>query len=274
MRRAGVSEFGGPAARVGTAALDAGIACNERHRSGASPAPGQGRKLGVAGHIPPSGGSSHVREQRREVLRVRRPRSLLECQSGQLGAGPGGVRQGLDRVLPRLPGARAARHALVDRALPEVLRGGLRQGRLRGRLRRRRALQPHGPAPVVHRGLQHDRAQRADGREVSGPAAGQRPLGPARGRGRPREARGGGGALRPQGGQALHGRVAERLARLEADRPGGGAVLREVPGARHQERPRPQGADDLAARQGRLRRRPTSTTWRPTSRSSTSSSST
>ena len=61
-------------------------------------------------------------------------------------------------------------------------------------------------------------------------------------------------ALWPQGRQALHGRMAQRLAWVEAHGPGGGAVPGEVPGARDQEHPRAQGPDDLAARQGRLRR--------------------
>ena len=58
-----------------------------------------------------------------------------------------------------------------------------------------------------------------------------------------------------QGRQALHRGVAGRLPGLEAHRPGGLRVPGEVRGARHQEHPRPQGPDDLAARQGRVRRR-------------------
>ena len=46
----------------------------------------------------------------------------------------------------------------------------------------------------------------------------------------------------------------QRLARLEADRPGGAPVPRQVRRARDQEPPRPQGPDDLAAGQGRVRR--------------------
>ena len=53
-----------------------------------------------------------VREGRREVLRRRQPHALLERGPGQLGEGRRAVRQGLDRVLPRLPGARPARDAL------------------------------------------------------------------------------------------------------------------------------------------------------------------
>ena len=53
--------------------------------------------------------------------------------------GARGVRQGLDRVLPRLPGPGPAGDALVDRALPEVLGRRLREGRLRRRPRRQGA---------------------------------------------------------------------------------------------------------------------------------------
>ena len=47
--------------------------------------------------------------------------------------GAGAVRQGLDRVLPRLPGPGAGGDPLDDRAVPEVLRGRPDEGRLRGR---------------------------------------------------------------------------------------------------------------------------------------------
>ena len=57
-----------------------------------------------------------------------------------------------------------------------------------------------------------------------------------------------------QGREALHRRVEQRLARLQAQRPGGVPLPGEGPGARHQEHPRPQGPDDLAAGQGRVRR--------------------
>ena len=49
-----------------------------------------------------------------------------DASPGELGQGPGAVRQGLDRVLPRLPGPGAGRDALDARALPEVLGRGLR----------------------------------------------------------------------------------------------------------------------------------------------------
>ncbi len=100
-------------------------------------------------------------------------------QSGELGQGPGAVRQGVDRMLPRLHGPGSARDALADREVHEVLRGGLRQGRVRGRRRRRRHLPVHVPEGVVHERLQHGRGQRRDGREVSGQADRQRPLGSA-----------------------------------------------------------------------------------------------
>ena len=89
-----------------------------------------------------------------------------------------------------------------------------------------------------------------------------------------RAARGGPPEVRLQGRQALHGRVERRVARLQARPADLRALLREVHRARHQERPRPQGPDDLAAGQGRLRRRRRRQGRRPATRSSTSSSST
>src|SRR3954447_23275804 len=69
-----------------------------------------------------------VREGRREVLCPRQPSAFLGRQPGELAPRGGGVRQGLDRVLPRLPGPRPGLHALAHRALPEVLGRGLREG--------------------------------------------------------------------------------------------------------------------------------------------------
>src|SRR5689334_15643897 len=62
----------------------------------------------------------HVREERREVLHPRQPSALLGRQPGELGEGPRGVREGLDRVLPRLPGPRPGGDALVAGEVPEV----------------------------------------------------------------------------------------------------------------------------------------------------------
>ena len=111
--------------------------------------------------------------------------STATCTTGtpapdELGAGRRAVRQGLDRVLPRLPGPRAAGDALDDRALPEVLRGRPDEGRLRGRVRRRGDLPADVPEGVVHGGLQHHRAQRRAGREAPGQVHRQHPLRPAR----------------------------------------------------------------------------------------------
>ena len=60
--------------------------------------------------------------------------------------------------------------------------------------------------------------------------------------------------VRPQGRQAVHRRVARGVARLDAEGPGGLPVPGEEPGTGHQEHPRAQGPDHLAAGQGRLRR--------------------
>ena len=105
-------------------------------------------------------------------------------------------------------------------------------------------------------GLQRHRAERRAGWSASADRLHrQRALRPARGRRRAWS------SSRPTtrkygitGRQALHGRVVPGLARLEAERRGGEAVLRQVRRARHQEHPRPQGPDDLAAGQGRVRR--------------------
>ena len=125
---------------------------------------------------------------------------------------------------------------------------------VRGGPRRRGHLPADVLEGVVHERLQHHRERRGAGREVPGPADRQRPLGRPRRRGRAAPARGGRQALRPEGREALHGRVAQRLARLDAQGRRGEAVLREVHRARDHEHPRPQGPDDLAARQGRVRR--------------------
>src|SRR3954453_1333721 len=69
--------------------------------------------------------ASHVRAQRREVLRTGHPHPLLGREPGQLGARRGGVRRGMDQVLPRVPEPRAPGDALVARGLPEVLPSAL-----------------------------------------------------------------------------------------------------------------------------------------------------
>ena len=128
------------------------------------------------------------------------------------------------------------------------------EGRVPGRARRHGDPPVDVPEGVVHEGLQRHRAERRPARALPRQADRQRPLGSARRRGGPAPARGRPRQVRPQGRQALHGRVAQRLARLEADRSGGAPVPRQVRRARHPQRPRPQGPDDLAARQGRVRR--------------------
>ena len=74
--------------------------------------------------------------------------------------------------------------ALDARALPEVLGRGLREGRLPGRPRRHGDLPVDVPEGVVHEGLQRHRAERRAARPLPRQADPQRPLGPARGRGR------------------------------------------------------------------------------------------
>ena len=64
----------------------------------------------------------HVREGRREVLRPGHATPTSGTRARRTGSRARGVREGLDRVLPRLPGPRPGRDALVDRGVPEVLR--------------------------------------------------------------------------------------------------------------------------------------------------------
>ena len=224
--------------------------------------------LAAAGSAPDPAreGGHRVREGWREVLRRRQPHALLERRPGQLGAGRRAVRQGLDRVLPRLPGARAAGDALDDRALPEVLRGRPDEGRLRGRLRGRGDLPADLPEGVVQGGLQHHRAQRAHGREA--PRASSRTT-PAGTRGTATRAWRSSGrtssATAPRA-QALHRRVEQRLARLEAQRPG----RVPLPGEPARNSASRTSTSTRARRSGRWTRTPstcpTSTTRRPTSR--------
>ncbi len=134
-------------------------------------------------------GGDRVREGRREVLRRRQPHALLGREPGELGARARAVRQGLDRVLPRLPGPGPDGDALADREVPEVHRGRPDEGRVRGRPRGHRDLPADVPEGVVHRRLQHHRAQRRAGREAPGQVHRQHPLRPARRRRRPGGAR-------------------------------------------------------------------------------------
>ena len=104
------------------------------------------------------------------------------------------------------------------------------------------------------RGVQHHRAERRPGGEAPGQVHRQHPVRP------PRRRRGHGRvapqrrAVRVQGREAVHGRVEQRLARLQAERPGRLPLPRGSAETRDQERARAQGPDDLAAGQGRVRR--------------------
>ena len=125
-------------------------------------------------------------------------------------------------------------------------------------LRRQGRLPVDLPLRLVHRGLQHRRPQRwhqGPAPEVRRPLHRQRPVRPARRRGGPQAARRRRQEVEPEGRQGLHRRVVRRLARLAAGLPGGLPLPGEVPGAGHQEHPRPQGPHDLAAGQGRLQPR-------------------
>ena len=201
---------------------------------------------------------------------------LLERRPGQLGARRRAVRQGLDRVLPRLPGPRAAGDALVDRALPEVLRGRPDEGRLRGRPRRRGDLPADVPEGVVHGGLQHHRAAtRRMGEEAPRQVHLQHPLRPARRRRRP--------ASSSRRNVERYGSKGVKLYTAEWNNGSRGWKLTDpggvpLPGEVRRSSASRTSTSTRARRSGRWTRTPstspTSTTRRPTSRSSTSSSST
>ncbi|CAA9237848.1 MAG: Predicted amidohydrolase SSO1643, partial [uncultured Actinomycetospora sp.] len=195
-----------------------------------------------------------VREEWREVLRRRFPHALLGRVAGELGARRRAVRQGLDRVLPRLPVAGPGRDAPEHRGLPEGLRGPADARGLRRGPRRRRDLPVDLPARVVQERLQHQRAQRRAGEEAPGEVPREHALRPARRRRRDARVRGQRRALPAAGREALHRGVERRLARVQALRPGVLPVPGARPGARDPQHPRPQGPDDLAPGQGRLRR--------------------
>ena len=160
----------------------------------------------------------------------------IECFHAYQGLGPAG-------------------DALVARALPEVLGRGLREGRLHRRRHVDKAVfQSTYLKEWYTNGFNDIEQNGALLERFPGKLIVNGRWDPREGDGRPRAARGRPRQVRPQGRQALHRRVVQGLARLEADRRGGEAVLRQVRRARHQEHPRPQGPDDLAAGQGRLRR--------------------
>ena len=171
---------------------------------------------------------------------------------------------------------RPARDPLADREVHVLHPGRFRQGRLRGRRRRLRHLPVDVSGGVVRGGLQqHSSAERRAGGEVPGEADRQRT------RFDPRDGDAGLRQLEEDAEKYNLKGVKLYTAEWNAgsrgftlSRRGVQAVLREVQGARHQERPRPQGADDLAAGQGRVRRQGRRPSRRPATSSSTSSSST
>ncbi|CAA9216866.1 MAG: Predicted amidohydrolase SSO1643, partial [uncultured Actinomycetospora sp.] len=195
-----------------------------------------------------------VREGRREVLHRRQPHALLGRVARELGGGRRAVRQGLDRVLPRLPGPRPGRDAPADRGVPEGLRRAADARGVRGGPRRRGHLPVDLPARVVQERIQHHRAERGALPQVPRQVPRELALRPARRRRRHagvREERRGVPASR---GEALHRGVERRVPRLQAHRPRVLPLPGARPGAGHPQHPRAQGPDDLAAGQGRLRR--------------------
>ena len=200
-----------------------------------------------------------------------------DASPAELGGGPGAVRQGLDRVLPRLPVglAPAETHWTLEKfqkySEDDLMKDVFEDGHVDvGHL------PAHVPEAVVHGRLQHDRAQRRAGREAPRQVHRQHPVA-TRARVTPGlEAAGGErrALVRLEGRQALHRGVDRRLARLEAD------ATRRRTGTSTSARSSASrtSTSTRARRSGRSTRTrstcPTSTTRRPTSRTSTSSSST
>ena len=197
-----------------------------------------------------------------------------DAQPGELGQGPRAVRQGLDRVLPRLPWGWARRRPTgrwsTSRSTPSRTsrRTSSRTATSTGHL------PVDVPAGVVHERVQRHRAERRPARPLPGQAHRQRPLGPARRRGRARQLEADHAKYGLQGVKLYTAEWHGGLARLEAHRPRGGArssTSASSSGSR-------TSTSTRARRSGRWTRTPstcrTSTTSRRTTRSSTSSSST
>ncbi len=160
----------------------------------------------------------------------------IECFHAYQGLGPAG-------------------DALVDRALPEVLRGRPDEGRLRGRLRGRGDLPADVPEGVVHGGLQHHRAQRARWARSTRASSSTTP-GSTRATAtrawrncRRNVERYGSKGVKLYTAEWNNGSRGYKLSDPAAYR-----FLEEAQNLGHQERPRAQGPDDLAAGQGRVRR--------------------
>ncbi len=191
----------------------------------------------------------------REVLRRRQPHALLGRQPGELGEGrtSSTPRAGSSASTPTRASGRPRRtgRSSTSRRYSEedLMKDVFEDGYVDVAV-----FQPTYLKEWYTRGLQHHRAQRRARGEASGQVHREHPLRPARRRRRPEGARGERRAVGLEGRQALHRRVEQRLARLQAQRPGGVPLPGEGPGARDQEHPRPQGPDDLAAGQGRVRR--------------------
>jgi hypothetical protein len=165
-------------------------------------------------------------------------------------------REAVHRLLLRLPPQPQPRaRGLVVRGLPLPGRRAADARPVRGRVRRPRDLPAGRARRVLPPGLRPDRGGVGTDPGQPGQAHVQPQLRPPQRRERAGPAAGRRGAVRAEGRQALHGRVARGVPRLQADRPLGVPVPGGVPGARHHQHPRAQGPDDPAAGPGRVRRR-------------------
>ncbi len=164
-------------------------------------------------------------------------------------------RQAVHRLLLRLPPQPQPRlRALALRGVPVPGRRAPHEGPVHRRLRRPRDL-PAGPARRVLRQRVRPDAGGVRARLGEPGQAHVQPLvrPPGRGTWSGPAAPGRRGDA-PQGRQALHRGLARGLPRLQAQRPLDLPVPRGLPRGRHQEHPRPQGADDPPARPRRVRR--------------------
>src|SRR5215212_7289689 len=150
------------------------------------------------------GGARFVRKRRREVLRGGWARPLLGCKPGE----PQQVRRGVHQLLLRLPQEPEPRGmGMAEGEVRQVLGRGHDARPLRDGVCGRCDLPAYVPDRILPPRLQHYCSERGPEGEVPGQVHPQRLFRPARGRAGTRAVRGAGRQVRPQGRQALYGRV-------------------------------------------------------------------
>ena len=191
-----------------------------------------------------------------QVLHRRRPLPLLGREPGELGEGrrSSTPRAGSSASTPTWASGPPETHWPLEKFMKyseeDFVKDVFEDGGVDAR---------HLPVDVPE-GVVHGRASTppSDNAKMAekypGQADRQRPLGSARGRGRAQAARGGRQAYNLQGVKLYTAEWYKGSRGWTARPTRAQAVLRQVQGARDQEHPRPQGPDDLAAGQGRVRR--------------------